>query len=76
MRGNYTTVEAVAKAEEVDFKKLEAKAEAEAVSFFFLIAGVISYSGVCALLGLRSRLPLFHGACVLHVGKLKDSPND
>jgi hypothetical protein len=50
--------------------------EIAAVSFFFLIAGVISYSGVCALLGLRSRLPLFHGACVLHVFKLKDSPND
>jgi len=49
--------------------------EIAAVSFFFLIAGIISYSGICALLGLRSKLPLFHGACTLHVGKLKDSSN-
>jgi hypothetical protein len=50
--------------------------EIAAVSFFFLIAGVITYSGVCALFGLRSKLPLFHGACTSHVGKLKDSSND
>jgi hypothetical protein len=50
--------------------------EIAVVSFFFLIAGVIMYFGVCALFGLRSKLPLFHGACTLHVGKLKDSSND
>jgi len=45
--------------------------EIVSVSFFFMIAVVICYAGICALLGLRCRVPLFHGACILHVGRLK-----
>jgi hypothetical protein len=46
--------------------------EVVSTSFFFMTAAVISYAGICALLGVRCRVPLFHGACTLHVGKLKD----
>ena len=46
--------------------------EVVSTAFFFMTAAVISYAGICALLGVRCRVPLFHGACTLHVGKLKD----
>jgi|TARA_B110000008_G_C16921084_1_gene544781 hypothetical protein len=41
-------------------------------TFFFMLAAIICYAGICALLGLRCRVPLFHGACILHVGRLKN----
>ena len=42
----------------------------------FFAALIISYSGICALLGLRCRVPLFHGACIIHVGKLKNEKDE
>lgn len=42
---------------------------------FSITLAIILYSGACALLGLRCRLPVFHGACVLHAGIPIDDPD-
>ena len=42
--------------------------------FFFVIFSFCVYGGICAILGIQPRFPLFHGACILHVGRLKNSP--
>lgn len=41
--------------------------------FFFTMFCFCVYGGICAILGLQPRFPLFHGACILHVGRLKNS---
>lgn len=41
--------------------------------FFFVIFSFCMYGGICAIFGMQPRFPLFHGACVLHVGRLKKS---
>lgn len=41
--------------------------------FFFVIFSFCIYGGICAILGIQPRFPLFHGACILHVGRLKNS---
>jgi len=53
-----------------------AQQESIAVVSFSIAALIISYSGICALLGLRCRVPLFHGACIIHVGKLKNEKDE
>ena len=50
--------------------------EVVAIVFFGLTALIIVYAGICALLGIRCRVPLFHGACIMHVGKLKDGTDN
>ena len=46
--------------------------ETLSLAFFCVSALVICYAGICAMLGLRCKVPLFHGACIIHVGKLKN----
>lgn len=41
--------------------------------FFFTIFSFCIYGGICAILGIQPRFPLFHGACIFHVGRLKKS---
>ncbi len=53
-----------------------AQQESMAIVSFSIAALIISYSGICALLGLRCQLPLFHGACTIHVGKLKNEEDE
>ena len=53
-----------------------AQQESMAIVSFSIAALIISYSGICALFGLRCQLPLFHGACTIHVGKLKNEEDE
>ena len=50
--------------------------ETIALMAFIVIALVIFYSAICAILGIRCKVPVFHGACILHVGKLQDEKDD
>ena len=43
---------------------------------FIVIALIIFYSAMCAILGIRCKVPIFHGACILHVGKLQNEKDD
>jgi hypothetical protein len=38
---------------------------------FYFSASILAYSVVCTIIGIQSKLPLFHGACLFHVGKPK-----
>jgi len=47
--------------------------EQVALAFFFMMLALMVYGGICAILGLQPRFPLFHGACLVHCGRLKGS---
>lgn len=50
--------------------------ESVALCFFFMMLGLMVYAGISAILGVQCRFPLFHGACLLHCGRLKNSKDD